>query len=138
MHFKLFCVCFCVFFIASVEPKAKLDYETRFALAQAHYERVLWKVMCGVPQPRVFRLETTEMRVVPPATILHRCGDSTGCCDFSTEKCVAKTKEQVKLFFFVKPRMGRFMKRNGRNRVKKFVFTNHTECHCVDMRNIPR
>ncbi|GIY33377.1 PDGF_2 domain-containing protein [Caerostris extrusa] len=70
----------------------------------------------------------------PPATIIHRCGESTGCCDFDYEKCVAKKKHHVTLYAFVKPRLGdgSFVKRNGRNRIKKFVFTNHTECHCVD------
>ncbi|GIY48100.1 PDGF_2 domain-containing protein [Caerostris darwini] len=116
-----------------VESKVKLDYETRFALAQAHVERVLWKVICGVPQPQVVHLETTKMRAVPPATIVHRCGESTGCCDLTYEKCVAKTEDKVTLYAFVKPLLGDagIAKRNGRNRIKKFVFTNHTECHCV-------
>ncbi|GIY48098.1 PDGF_2 domain-containing protein [Caerostris darwini] len=135
MHLRLLCVFICAFLLASVEPRAKLDYETRSALAQEHSERVLFKVMCGVPQPRVFKLATSEMRAVPPATIIHRCGESTGCCDFDYEKCVAKKKHHVTLYAFVKPRLGDgsfARKRNGRNRIKKFVFTNHTECHCVD------
>ncbi|GIY32410.1 hypothetical protein CEXT_345091 [Caerostris extrusa] len=65
MHFGLLCMCICAFYWLQWNLKAKLDYETRFGLAQAHAERVLWKVICGVPQPQVVHIETTKMRAVP-------------------------------------------------------------------------
>ncbi|GBM32089.1 hypothetical protein AVEN_150073-1 [Araneus ventricosus] len=138
MSLKIFCVCIYACLLASVEPKPKYDYKTKSALAQAHFERVLWKVMCNVPQPRVFKLETEELRVMPHATIIHRCDESTGCCNYSSERCVAKKKEQVTLFAFVRPRYGRGTRRSGKNRIKKFVFTNHTECYCESVMDTPK
>ncbi|KAG8183100.1 hypothetical protein JTE90_019984 [Oedothorax gibbosus] len=135
--FKLLtcCMIFITTFTTTTQSiKTKLDHTTKTELAQAHYERVLTEVMCGVPRPIVVRMETAELRVLPPATIIHRCGDKSGCCDSTLERCVAKTKKKVKLYFFVKPRSAG----GNKHRVRKFNFTNHTECHCVDIRDIPR
>ena len=38
---------------------------------------------------------------LPRATILHRCGQNTGCCESESEECVAIEQEQVNLYFFV-------------------------------------
>ncbi|GBM32092.1 hypothetical protein AVEN_150075-1 [Araneus ventricosus] len=131
-------MCCYAFLLASVDSKAKLAYEKRFALAQAHNARMLSKVMCGVPQTRVMKLETAHLRVMPPATLIHRCGDSTGCCDFYTERCMAKSKELVTVYAFVRPRFGTFKRKHGRNRIKKFVFMNHTECYCRNTVDTPK
>ncbi|GBM32086.1 hypothetical protein AVEN_150072-1 [Araneus ventricosus] len=133
MRLKILCLSLFASLLVSVEPKPKFDNETIIAGVMAHFHRVFEKVTCKVPQPRVFKLETEELRAMPHATIIHRCGESTGCCDFFTERCVAKKKERVKLLAFVMPRNGR-----GENIVQEFVFTNHTECYCESIMDTPK
>lgn len=131
---------FAIVFLLSVIPetKSKLDYKTRLQRAQAHYDRVIFKIACGTPQPTIIRMENPEMKLVPSATILYRCGNNTGCCDTPTQQCVAKTIKKVKLYFFANSFRGKKWKRTRRHKIKKFVFDNHTECHCVDEISKPR
>ncbi|KFM68937.1 hypothetical protein X975_27108, partial [Stegodyphus mimosarum] len=119
------------------ETKAKLDYSERLALAKSHYNLVTFQYMCGTPQPRVKRIEKPGFTLMPSHTVLHRCGDSTGCCDTVAKRCVAKTKEKVKLYFRMIP-INSLQRRKNQMKVEKLIFTNHTECHCVDKRHIPR
>ncbi|KAF8770385.1 hypothetical protein HNY73_017925 [Argiope bruennichi] len=137
MSFKIFCICIYACLIVLVEPKPKLDYKTKSALANAHVDSVMRRVMCSVPQPRVVQLQTEDLRVMPHATIIHRCDESTGCCDSLEERCVAKKKEQVTLYAFVAPRRARKQRKMGK-RIKKFVFTNHTECYCENIMDTPK
>lgn len=126
-----------ILFLLIIETKSKMDYRTKLELAREHYKRVAPQIACGIPRPRIFRVETTSMSLVPSATILHRCGEKAGCCSVAKHKCVAKTKEKVKLYFRVKALPG-LSGGGNKNRIKKFVFWNHTECYCKDMSNVPR
>ena len=126
-----------ILFLLTIETKSKMEYRAKLELARQHYKRVALQIACGIPKPKIFRVETTSMSLVPSATILHRCGDNAGCCSIATHKCVAKTKEKVKLYFLVKALPGLSAGRR-KNRIKKFVFFNHTECYCRDMSYKPR
>ncbi|EEC09624.1 conserved hypothetical protein, partial [Ixodes scapularis] len=68
---------------------------------------------------------------LPRCTVLHRCGDDSGCCDNEQYECVPRTMQEVTLHFY-----------NGevglRNSVTKLLFTNHTECECQPINDIPR
>lgn len=61
------------------ETKSKLDYKMKLHLAQVHYNRVVYKISCRKPQPVIIKMGTPEMKLSPSATILHRCGNHTGC-----------------------------------------------------------
>lgn len=137
MEFHMYVVILFLMIVIS-ETKSKLDYRTKLELARKHYQRVAPEISCAIPKPKIFRPETaTSRQFVPSATILHRCGENAGCCSIATHKCVAKSKEKVKLYFLVKSLPGLAAKRK-KNRIKKFVFFNHTECYCRDMSYKPR
>lgn len=120
------------------ESRSKLDYRTKLELARRHYQRVAPQIACALPKPKIFRVGTTSMPLLPSATVLHRCGENSGCCSVATHKCVAKTKEKVKLYFRVKALPVLTSGRKKKIRIKKFMYFNHTECYCRDMSYKPR
>lgn len=130
-------ICFS-FLIIQCVTESKMDYRTKMELAREHYQRVAPQIICGEPRPKIFRVGTTSMQLVPSATVVHRCGDHSGCCTNAMHRCMAKTKENVKLYFLVNPLSRLPSRRKRKNKIRKFVFTNHTECHCVDMSYKPR
>uniref|UniRef100_T1J1C7 Platelet-derived growth factor (PDGF) family profile domain-containing protein n=1 Tax=Strigamia maritima TaxID=126957 RepID=T1J1C7_STRMM len=101
-------------------------------------ENYLWirtQATCKVPRPKVIRVKDvypdTTKEYLPRCTILHRCGDDSGCCEHDTLQCVAKTSEPVELYFYTL-RMNTDSSDDLQftNKVEKIVFINHTECEC--------
>lgn len=128
--------------IVMLAPSATYGMRTkrmsRFERAQAHYDRIYKRIQCKQPLPRVIHLEPREDRkFLPSATILHRCGDTAGCCDSPQERCSAKTKVKVHLYFFV-IKATSISRKSEKHQVQRLTFTNHTECHCTEKQKIPR
>lgn len=97
------------------------------ALANAHASRIYSEATCRLPQQRVERIQKDPSKMyVPHCTILHRCGDDTGCCKTDRQTCAPKRTQSVDLYFFVKS----FNSKQGS--IERHTFVNHTECHCVD------
>ncbi|XP_055918821.1 uncharacterized protein LOC129950907 [Eupeodes corollae] len=97
------------------------------ALANAHASRIYSEANCRLPQQRVERIQKDPSKMyVPHCTILHRCGDDTGCCKTDRQTCAPKRTQSVDLYFFVKS----FNSKQGS--IERHTFVNHTECHCVD------
>lgn len=72
-------------------------------LAEAHKNRMLVEGQCSQPIPKVIPvpINDTSKIIVPHCTILHRCGNDSGCCFPHTSECVAKKTEDVFLHFYV-------------------------------------
>lgn len=70
--------------------------------AARHLELVKKEGLCKYPHPKVIRISNnTSKRFIPHFTVLHRCGDDTGCCWPDTKTCVVKTSVPVVLYFYV-------------------------------------
>ncbi|KAH8412307.1 hypothetical protein KR009_001135 [Drosophila setifemur] len=92
-------------------------------MAMDHQNKILKNGICSVPMPKIHYVAfETNAQYIPRATILHRCDESTGCCD-AEFACVAKTEETVELAFIVVVNY-----RREEPRLIKMV--NHTECEC--------
>lgn len=73
-------------------------------LAWEHGLKIKQQAKCEKPKPTVVYLNQDKEEVkiyLPRATILHRCGQNTGCCESESEQCVAIEQKQVNLYFFV-------------------------------------
>ncbi|XP_035908684.1 uncharacterized protein LOC118510659 isoform X2 [Anopheles stephensi] len=96
--------------------------------AMNHLDRMHTEGKCQVPRPKIVPASNDRTKIFTPhCTILHRCEDDTGCC-MPPLTCAPKSTTEVKLFFYVKnvgPRQ--------QNTVTTLTFTNHTECHCVQL-----
>lgn len=79
----------------------KHSYHEDRKKAQQHYYRVAKEILCENPKPKVIHVQLDPSKsYVPSCTILHRCGDDTGCCK-NTKTCQAIQKENVDLYFTV-------------------------------------
>jgi hypothetical protein len=60
---------------------------------------------CRVPKPRLVQVKDVyphpSKTYIPHCTILHQCGDDTGCCKSDTLTCTARRTESVDLYFYV-------------------------------------
>lgn len=59
---------------------------------------------CELPKATVVYLNQDREQIkiyMPRATILHRCGQNSGCCERESDRCVAVEQQQVDLYFFV-------------------------------------
>ena len=65
---------------------------------------------------------------LPPATFLHRCDPSAGCCWRVEEACGSRTVEHVQVVF----------KDVVNDEYKLFTLTNHTSCVCQNKNQGPR
>src|SRR5687767_11987007 len=72
--------------------------------AQEHFAQVLAEAKCSKPFPRVVKISdivrNPQKKFVPRCTLLHFCGEETGCCHHENQQCVAKTQEQVIKYFW--------------------------------------
>ena len=66
-------------------------------------------------------------KYIPHCTILHYCGEHTGCCRLETEHCIAKTIEMVRLYFWTIEITARGHKKG----IEVIMMKNHTECMCA-------
>jgi hypothetical protein len=86
---------------------------------------------CKEPQPRLIPIEalfnvTSKDLYTPRATVLHRCGEDTGCCPTETMSCVPYEVENVTLIFNVYDTYKRSQSRLELHAV------NHTLCKCAE------
>ena len=81
-----------------------LTYAQQTVQAFEHGLKMKKEAKCQLPKPTVVYLNQNKDQIkiyMPRATILHRCGQNTGCCESESEQCVAIEKQQVNLYFFV-------------------------------------
>lgn len=75
---------------------------TPHELATEHWQRMIHATKCRKPMPRVVPIShNASKRYDPYATILHRCGEDTGCCGSTASVCTVKTQETVMVYVFV-------------------------------------
>lgn len=67
----------------------------------AHISRIYMEAACKIPKPKIIPIVDASKTYVPHCTILHRCGDDTGCCHTDTLTCVPKRTAVVELYFYV-------------------------------------
>ncbi|KDR14915.1 placenta growth factor-like [Zootermopsis nevadensis] len=95
-----------------------------------HFRKVQ-KFACKQPQPRLIRVDdlfnvNSKDLYTPRATVLHRCGEDTGCCPREGMTCVAHNTENVTLIFNVYD-----TQYHNRSRQEQQA-SNHTLCQCVE------
>ena len=106
-------------------------------LATNHFSSMLRDAKCERPMPRVVHVSemfpNARKQYAPHCTVIHFCGDDTGCCH-ENEQCVARHEETIELRFWVvelaadESKDGKkIIQRKG---VEKLRFSNATECHC--------
>uniref|UniRef100_A0A1B0BE10 Platelet-derived growth factor (PDGF) family profile domain-containing protein n=1 Tax=Glossina palpalis gambiensis TaxID=67801 RepID=A0A1B0BE10_9MUSC len=101
-------------------------YGTPHELATDHWHRMIVATKCRKPMPRVIPVSNnTSKRYEPYATILHRCGEDTGCCGSTASVCTVKRYEVVMVYVFS-------YDFNYRKEIEALPMQNHTECHCVN------
>ncbi|KAF8781455.1 Vascular endothelial growth factor A like protein [Argiope bruennichi] len=108
--------------------------------ANAHYLKVRNTGKCKDPKAQVIRVKDyypdPSREYIPRCTILHRCGDFTGCCDSDAFHCVPSAIQEVTLSFYALT-----IGKNGistSNDVEKLLFQNHTACQCQPINDLPR
>lgn len=73
--------------------------------AVQHAVTVGREAQCRVPKPRLVQVKDMyphpSKTYIPHCTILHQCGDDTGCCKSDTLTCTARKTESVELYFYV-------------------------------------
>lgn len=88
---------------------------------------------CKVPKPRLVQVKHEYPHpskiYLPRCTILHQCGDDTGCCNAESLTCVPRQAHRVDLFFYTST-VGTGP--GSIQRIERLSFFNHTECGCED------
>jgi len=119
------------------EKQAKFSPDD-YAKAFEHGARVRQEGWCKDPRPSIVYVNTTDPSKIfmPRGTVLHRCSDTTGCCQHPSESCEAIEMQTVELYFItiqMKVHNGETAHRRKVRqspRVEKMLFTNHTLCGC--------
>ncbi|XP_054707672.1 uncharacterized protein LOC129217400 [Uloborus diversus] len=111
-------------------------------LANEHLLKMYNKARCRVPVPQVVRVKDfypdPSREYMPRCTMLHRCSDSTGCCDSEAFHCVPSAVQEVTLHFYAL-RVGKHgLSHGGHNSFEKLLFVNHTACKCQLINDLPR
>uniref|UniRef100_A0A182VV29 Platelet-derived growth factor (PDGF) family profile domain-containing protein n=1 Tax=Anopheles minimus TaxID=112268 RepID=A0A182VV29_9DIPT len=105
--------------------------------AKKHIDRITTEGKCQVPKPKIIPASNDRTKVFTPhCTILHRCEADTGCCA-PPQTCAPKSTNDVKLFFYVSS--DTYVSNIGprqQSTVTTLTFTNHTECHCVQLDSV--
>jgi hypothetical protein len=86
---------------------------------------------CKEPQPRLLPIEilfnvTSKDLYTPRATVLHRCGEDTGCCPTETMSCGPHEVKNVTLIFSV------YDTQNDSQSTLELRAVNHTLCKCAE------
>ncbi|KAG0419218.1 hypothetical protein HPB47_004274, partial [Ixodes persulcatus] len=72
--------------------------------ANEHFLRIRTTARCRVPRTRVVHVKEfysdPSKEYLPRCTVLHRCGDDSGCCDNEQYECVPRTMQEVTLHFY--------------------------------------
>lgn len=125
---------FFITLLCSVVQGAKVSREEA-AQASAHVLKIIKEGKCHKPSPRVIRIEDliadNRKRFLPSCTIIHVCGDDTGCCEHENSKCAPSKQEVVTLYFWVLELTDRGHKRS----VESLTVKNDTECACQSIFN---
>ncbi|VVC41797.1 Cystine-knot cytokine,PDGF/VEGF domain [Cinara cedri] len=99
--------------------------------AYNHQIRMSKEASCKVPRAKVIKVSdvypSSNKIYMPSCTVLHVCGDDTGCCGSSTLKCGPKSSHAVNLHFFVYTAL---KMDDQQSNEKSLLFYNHTECEC--------
>ncbi|XP_066158335.1 uncharacterized protein [Euwallacea fornicatus] len=107
----------------------KSSEESKTTAVVDHFVRIKSSGQCKRPVPKVIpvHIEHPDPTVtyIPHCTVLHRCAEDTGCCNYDTT-CQYKERVEVSLYFYVKP-IG-----SDVPKVEKLNFYNHTECECKE------
>ncbi|RWS30032.1 PDGF-and VEGF-related factor 3-like protein [Leptotrombidium deliense] len=105
--------------------------ESKIETAVKHANQVYRDGACHTPKPRVIYPPHSSTKVYfPRGTILHRCGDDTGCCHHSAWSCQAVESEVVELYFLIFSANLDKHRRGRRQTPEKLSFVNHTRCAC--------
>uniref|UniRef100_A0A4Q8K2W0 U32-Liphistoxin-Lsp1a_1 n=1 Tax=Liphistius sp. SGP-2016 TaxID=1905180 RepID=A0A4Q8K2W0_9ARAC len=111
-------------------------------LANEHFLRILTRARCRVPAPRIVRVKDyypdPSREYLPRCTILHRCGEGSGCCDNDAFQCVASEMQEVALHFYTLTVGKQRVSSGMANSVDRLLFVNHTACHCQPINYLPR
>lgn len=103
--------------------------------ALQHFVRMA-EANCNKPMPRVVQVQTIHPNpsktYMPHCTVLHRCGEDTGCCTGNDKKCGPKETEIVELYFLVREVSSQSGYINAHGKPEKLQFLNHTRCECMD------
>lgn len=71
--------------------------------AEMHLQRMNKEAACKLPRAKVISVQSVHpdasRTYIPSCTILHRCGDDTGCCERGV--CSPKNQKSVELYFHV-------------------------------------
>lgn len=94
--------------LVGANPKAHIErtltQSQQTMLAFEHGLRMKREAKCEFPKATVVYLNQDREQIkiyMPRATILHRCGQNSGCCERESDRCVAVEQQQVNLYFFV-------------------------------------
>lgn len=111
-------------------------------IANEHFLRIRTTAGCRLPKPRVVHVKDfysdPDKDYLPACTILHRCGDDTGCCDSDQYQCAPRSIQEVTLYFYTIRLQNQSGAVGFHNSVSKLLFTNHTECECRPINDIPQ
>ena len=117
----------CISVKSSLGAKVSRDDALR---ASQHFTRVLSEAKCSKPYPRVVQLDelfpNSGKKFVPRCTLIHYCGEDTGCCQQENQRCSPLKQEPVTLYFWVIELTNRGQKRG----IEKVTLFNDTECYC--------
>nr|XP_027204465.1 probable serine/threonine-protein kinase MARK-A [Dermatophagoides pteronyssinus] len=104
-------------------------------MASEHYNRILKYAKCQYPHAKIINIQnelqinpSATKKYIPHCTILHYCGENSGCCRLETEHCIPKTIEEVKLYFWTIEITSRGQHKKG---IEIITMKNHTECMCA-------
>lgn len=82
-------------------------------LASVHATKMYSEAKCKWPKPKVIAVQNDPDKLYTPhCTVLHRCGEDSGCCFTDTRTCAVKFYEHVDLYFYV----------SGKKNLKSFSF----------------
>lgn len=118
-----------IFVIVNISSCAKVSRDDALKASQ-HFSRVLSEAKCAKPFPRVVKMDelfpNSGKKFVPRCTLIHYCGDDTGCCQHENQRCSPLKQEPVTLYFWVVELTNRGQKRG----IEKVTLLNDTECYC--------
>ncbi|XP_055948892.1 uncharacterized protein LOC129981878 [Argiope bruennichi] len=117
---------------SALEPSAIPQELQEVREANEHFVRMRSGARCGVPRSQVVCVRDLypDKEFLPRCTLLHRCTETSGCCEDDTMQCAPKAMQEVVLHFYV---LGNDHRSSD---VEKLLFVNHTECECQPKRSL--
>ncbi|XP_018579401.1 uncharacterized protein LOC108917336 [Anoplophora glabripennis] len=115
-----------------LNPGTDSEYGGKVKAVLEHNQRVNQQGRCRSPSPKVIPVQKEHpdptKTYTPHCTVLHRCGEDTGCCKYDNI-CQYKKRVLVQLYFYSTTLD------STRTKVEKLSFYNHTECECREKTN---